>query len=222
MHQSFDQVIELKPHMLQLGFLKVIPGTTMSSQAEEHGLQVSTLPPYEVLATKWLTFAELNRLHIIEQLLEYYYNSGLLNYSLPYIWSRLEQSPFQWFNKFAEYWLNQGLHRVAHGREALFAHLASYMNPDCVLQDLLMVDKARMLASFPAQFKLPQESRTAWEAYLTEHLAVWQPRTYKQAFRSVYPVWLGPKTLAYLQQPPTCNVAIIDRDSQDIYGFTPL
>ena len=85
-----------------------------------------------------------------------------------------------------------------------------------------MVDKARMLASFPAQFKLPQESRTAWEAYLTEHLAVWQPRTYKQAFRSVYPVWLGPKTLAYLQQPPTCNVAIIDRDSQDIYGFTQL
>lgn len=222
MHESFDRVMQLKPHMLQLGFLKVIPGTAMSNQVQDHGLQVSTLPPYEVLATNWLTFAELNQLHVMEQLLEYYYNSGLLSYSLAYIWSRLERSPFQWFHDFAQYWISKGLHRVAHGREALFTYLESYTKPDNVLQDLITIDKARMLASFPAQFKLPQNYRTAWETYLTDHLSAWQPRNYKQAFRSIYPVWLGAETLSYLGQPPASAVAIVDRDSQDVFEFMQL
>lgn len=222
MQASFDQVIQLEPHMLQLGFLKVLPGTRMAEQVQEHSLKVSTLPPYEVLATNWLSFAELNRLHVMEQLLEYYYNSGLLLYSLPYIWRQLESSPFQWFERFALHWEASGLHQVAHGREALFAQLEAYLAPDGVLQDLLAIDKARMLASFPAQFKLPPACRMAWEDYLTENLATWAPRTYKQAFRSVFPVWLRAETLNYLNQSRSSNVAVIDRDLRKLVGFTHL
>lgn len=222
MQNSFDQVIGLKPHMLQLGFLKVLPGTQMAAQVQEHGLKVSTLPPYEVLSTTWLSFAELNRLHVMEQLLEYYYNSGLLLYSLPYVWSKLAASPFQWFQQLAEYWEASGLHALAHGREALFAHMEAYLEPDSVLQDLLTIDKARMLASFPAQFKLPPDCRAAWETYLEEHLASWEPRTYKQAFRSVFPVWLEAETIRYLNQSPAFNVAVIDRDRQEIVDFIGL
>ncbi len=219
---SFDQVIKLKPHMLQLGFLKVLPGTEMAKQVQEFGLKVSAIPPYEVLATNWLSFAELNRLHVMEQLLEYYYNSGLLLYSLPYIWTHIETSPFQWFQQFALYWEAANLQQVSHGREALFAHLEAYLQPDSVLQDLLAIDKARMLASFPAHFKLPPNHRAAWENYLTEHLADWAPRTYKQAFRSVFPIWLKEETLLYLNQPKNRNIAVIDRDKQNVFAFSQL
>lgn len=217
---SFDHVIGLQPHMLQLGFLKVIPGTQMAAQVREHGLKVSTLPPYEALATNWLSFAELNRLHVMEQLLEYYYNSGLLLYSLPYVWSKLAASPFQWFHQLALHWEACGLHAVAHGREALFSHIEAYLEPDTILQDLLTIDKARMLASFPAQFRLPPDCREAWETYLEEHLASWEPRTYKQAFRSVFPVWLQAETIKHLNQSPTSNVAVVDRDLREIADFT--
>ncbi len=219
---SFDQVIALEPHMLQLGFLKVLPGTQMAQQVQEHGLKVSSQPPYEVLATNWLSFAQLNRLHVIEGLLEYYYNSGLLRYSLPYIWTELGPSPFQWFHQLAEHWEARGLHLLSHGREALLAYLENYMQPDGVLQELLTIDKARMLPSFPAQFKLPEADRLAWEEYLTEHLPMWAPRTYKQAFRTVFPIRLQKETLAYLGQSPSYNAAVVDRERQKVIDFIQL
>lgn len=216
---SFDQVIALRPHMLQLGFLKVLPGTRMAEEVQEHGLKVSCQPPYEVLETNWLSFAQLNRLHVMEGLLEYYYNSGLLYYSLPYIWTKLEPSPFQWFYQLAEHWEAAGLHLVSHGREALFKYMETYCQPDTVLKDLLTIDKARMLPSFPAQFKLPADCRSAWDEYLTEHLACWAPRTYKQAFRTIFPIKLQKKTLEYLGQPASYNTAVVDRQRQKVVDF---
>jgi len=219
---SFDQVIALEPHMLQLGFLKVLPGTQIARQVQQFGLKVSCQPPYEVLASNWLAFEQLNRLHLVEELLEYYYNSGLLRYSLPYMWSRGGASPFQWFLQFAEHWEALGLHLMSHGREALFAYLEKHVELDQVLQELLMIDKARMLPSFPAQFKLPESDRAAWEAYLTESLPQLAPRTYKQAFRTIFPLKLRKETLSYLGQSPACNTAVIDRESQKIIDFIKL
>lgn len=222
LRKSFDWVIKLRPHMLQLGFLKILPGTEMASQVKEHDLKVSSVPPYEVLGTKWLSFAELNQLQIMEKLLGYYYNSGLLRYTLPYVWDQIDPSPFQWFHKLATHWQENNLHKVAHGREALFAHVTAYLPEDKVIKDLLTIDKARMLASFPAHFKLPPASRSSWEEYLNANLPAWAPRTYKQAFRTMFPVWLLPATLTYLQQPHSANVAVIDRQTNDIFAYTHL
>lgn len=219
---SFDQVIRLRPHMLQLGFLKVLPGTKMAQQVEQHAFQVSTLPPYEVLSSPWLSFTELNRLHVMEQLLNNYYNSGLLAYSLPYIWQEIEPSPFDFFAKLAKTWQSEGLHMLAHSQETLFTYMENYLKPSGLLQDLLDIDRARMLPSFPAHYRLPAEYRSAWESYLVEELPAFAPRTYRQAFRSVYPLWLQEDTLRYLEQDSTVNAAIIDREKKDIHGFTNL
>ena len=47
--KSFNDVYGLQPDMLQLGFLKVLPGTAMEKQRLEHELRYMDEPPYEIL-----------------------------------------------------------------------------------------------------------------------------------------------------------------------------
>ena len=73
--KSFDDVYALKPHQLQLGFLKVLKGSYMEEQKENYGLVYKSAPPYEVLFTKWISYEDVLRLKGIEEMVEVYYNS---------------------------------------------------------------------------------------------------------------------------------------------------
>ncbi|MBR5151989.1 MAG: DUF4080 domain-containing protein [Clostridia bacterium] len=72
--KSFDFVYGLRPDMLQLGFLKVLHGTVLQ---EEETIQSVSFPPYEVVATKWISAEELCRLKEVEEAVELFYNSGV-------------------------------------------------------------------------------------------------------------------------------------------------
>lgn len=71
---SFDYVYALRPDMLQLGFLKVLPGTAIQENAD---ITAAAFPPYEVLKTAWLKPEELCRLKETEEAVELFYNSGV-------------------------------------------------------------------------------------------------------------------------------------------------
>jgi len=73
---SFDIVHGINAHHFQCGFLKVLPGTEMCDRSDEFGLQFSPLPPYQVRSSRWISLEEINRLEIMAELLEIYYNSG--------------------------------------------------------------------------------------------------------------------------------------------------
>lgn len=74
--KGFEEVFALLPGQLQLGFLKVLPGTQMAEEAEKYGITFQENAPYQVLSTAVMSFAEMNRMSLIENLLEIYYNSG--------------------------------------------------------------------------------------------------------------------------------------------------
>ena len=59
--QSFQDVYEVRPEQLQLGFLKVLKGSYMEKQKDNYGLVYKDTPPYEVLYTKWLPGPEQRR-----------------------------------------------------------------------------------------------------------------------------------------------------------------
>lgn len=48
----------------------------MEEWAQDYGLRFRDTPPYEVLATRWLSYGELIRLKGVEEMVEIYYNSG--------------------------------------------------------------------------------------------------------------------------------------------------
>lgn len=129
---SFDAVYGMRPQQLQLGFLKVLKGSYMFEHAEEYGLLYRRKPPYEVMATKWLSYDEILHLKLLEEVLEIHYNSGQFLRSL----SLLEQV-FE--SAFDLYW-NLGLFYQTGGyrgqnysrmrRSEIFLQFAVSVDPD--------------------------------------------------------------------------------------------
>ena len=71
-----DDLYELRPQQLQLGFLKVLKGSYIMRKKKITAQVLKHREPYEVLATNWLSYGEICRLKGIEDMVEVYYNSG--------------------------------------------------------------------------------------------------------------------------------------------------
>ncbi len=113
--RSFDDVYRMEPNQLQLGFLKVLKGSAMAEMAREHGVVYQSEPPYEVLLTKYLPYADLLRLKDIEEMVEVYYNSGQFLHAIPYLEAHFVR-PFAMFEALAVYYRERGLLECKHGR----------------------------------------------------------------------------------------------------------
>ena len=99
--ESFDKAFCLFPHMLQLGFLKVLHGTPMREYTEQYPCEFSALPPYEVIGTPWISESELETLHRIESVLDRLYNSGRFRRTVEYLLQSTGVSPFYLFHRLA-------------------------------------------------------------------------------------------------------------------------
>lgn len=128
-HKSFCDVYALRPEQLQLGFLKVLKGSYMGEKAKDYELVCQDRPPYEVLSTKWLPYADVIRLKGIEEMVEVYYNSGQFVNTL----ELLEQAfpdVFRMFETLSVYYEENGLNLVNHSRitryEILFRFAQQY------------------------------------------------------------------------------------------------
>ncbi|MBZ4647477.1 MAG: B12-binding radical protein [Clostridia bacterium] len=126
--RSFDDVYRLSPHVLQMGFLKLLKGSKIRQQAGEYEYQHTTLPPYEVLRNKWIGYGEILKLKGVEDVLEKYHNSKVFEKSLGYILKRFYKSPFKFFEDLSEYFAQEGMDRLAHSRKALYDILFEFYN----------------------------------------------------------------------------------------------
>lgn len=80
--RSYNEVLAMQPQQLQLGFLKLLRGSKLYERREALGLVFAPQPPYEILQTPTMSFAELTRLKAVEEATELYYNSGRFSYEL--------------------------------------------------------------------------------------------------------------------------------------------
>jgi radical SAM superfamily enzyme YgiQ (UPF0313 family) len=94
--ESVNRALSLKPHMLQLGFLKLLHGSCLLNQREEFGILYDPDPPYEVLKTRWLSFDDICRLKKCEEALDKLYNSGKFRRTLEMVF-RGSITPFDLF-----------------------------------------------------------------------------------------------------------------------------
>ncbi|MFT4006935.1 MAG: B12-binding domain-containing radical SAM protein [Lacrimispora sp.] len=141
---SFNEVYEMKPEQLQLGFLKVLKGSYMAEKAEEYGVKFKTQPPYEVLSTRWLSYGEVLKLKTLEEMLEVYGNSGQFRTVMAELSYEFE-TPFDMFEALAEYYDKQGLLGISHSRMARYEILEGFIRqriPEklSLYQDYLVYD----------------------------------------------------------------------------------
>ena len=74
--KSIDRVAALAPHHLQIEPVKLLPGSPLRDQAEELKIRFDPNPPYTILGSPELSYAELQQLQEISRLLDLTYNSG--------------------------------------------------------------------------------------------------------------------------------------------------
>lgn len=89
---SFNKAYLLKPHMLQLGFLKFLHGSDLRFDPKDS--VYSETPPYEVIKTPWINEEELNKLHIAEKALDALYSSGRFLNTADFLLKSLCLSPY--------------------------------------------------------------------------------------------------------------------------------
>ncbi len=94
---SFAKALALEPHMLQLGFLKLIYGSKLQKEQEKHGYIAMPYPPYEVMKSKWLSFEEMGRLKTVEKALDYFYNKGRFPQTVKELLKITKKSPMGFF-----------------------------------------------------------------------------------------------------------------------------
>ncbi|MGL4733055.1 MAG: DUF4080 domain-containing protein [Fusobacteriaceae bacterium] len=123
---SFNYVYDLKPEMIQMGFLKILKGTRMEMEVEQYGYSYTDFAPFEVISNRFITFGELVKLKEIERVLDFYYNSEKFQKSLDYIIGNFYNSPFLFFQDIAEYFKEKGYMDIGHKEQSLYNYLLNF------------------------------------------------------------------------------------------------
>lgn len=113
---SFNHAFALRPHMLQLGFVKLLHGSKLRREAEtraEFGYRFAQTAPYEVQRTRWLSPGDLAKLHEVEDALERLYNSGRFLQTIEYLLQATGRTPFALFEAFGAYAAARGTENVS-------------------------------------------------------------------------------------------------------------
>lgn len=114
---SFNEVYRMRPHQLQLGFLKVLSGSPMEKMTEENGILYQSRPPYEVLATNCLSYEDITELKRVEEMVEVYYNSGQFLFTIKYLEHMFEE-PYELYRELADYYEEEGVsdQKISRGK----------------------------------------------------------------------------------------------------------
>jgi radical SAM superfamily enzyme YgiQ (UPF0313 family) len=166
--RGFDQLLAMRPQEIQVGILKRLRGTPIVRHDAEWGMVYSPDPPYEVLATKLIDFATMQRIRRYSRFWDLIANSGNFIETTPLIWAGGD-SPFQSFMALSD-WLFAQVGQ-SHGialvqlAEKLFHFLVDVHGlpkkrvADAIWQDYQRGGRSDRPA-FLAEFVAPADTRT--------------------------------------------------------------
>ncbi len=135
--ESFNDVYEIKPEKIQLGFLKLLKGSGLRKDEVKYGIKYLDEPPYEILENDFIKYKDIIKLKAIEDLVERYYNEGYFEHSLEYIIENYYNSPFDFYEDFSGFWECKDYHKVSNSRNRLYEILMEFYK--CKEFDNLMV-----------------------------------------------------------------------------------
>ncbi|WP_127507905.1 B12-binding domain-containing radical SAM protein [Paenibacillus humicus] len=126
--KTFNDVFDLRPEELQLGFLKMLRGTGLRIDADKYGYVYADQAPYEILGNNLMPFSDLIRIKRVEDVLEKYWNAHRMDRTLLYLIERVFPSAFDFFQQYGDYWERRGWERIGHQLEDLFSRLKGFLN----------------------------------------------------------------------------------------------
>ncbi|RIW30170.1 DUF4080 domain-containing protein [Bacillus salacetis] len=126
--KTFNDVFELRPEELQLGFLKMLRGTGLRINAKQQDYIYMDNAPYEILGNNVLSFDDIVRIKQVEDVLEKYWNDHRMDETIEYLVTNVFDTPFDFFQSFGSYWEGRGWSRIGHQLEDLFRRLHEFLS----------------------------------------------------------------------------------------------
>lgn len=126
--RSFNDVFNLRPEKLQMGFLKLLKGSGLRARAESYGCVYSDYAPYEVMETNCLSYGDILRLKGIEEMVESYWNSNIFTDSVEFTIQNFYSSNFNFFEDLWKYWKSKGHHHISHNKLRLYEIFMDFYN----------------------------------------------------------------------------------------------
>ena len=176
-HQSFNDVYQMKPDQLQLGFLKVLKGSLMQKEAEVYGIVYKEKEPYEVLSTNWLPYGDVLKLKAVESMVEVYYNSGQFQHTLEYL-VPLAKDAFTFYESLGAFYEKKGYSEISHSRMRRYEILLEYLQEETdvsvekasqkMLYDLYLREKLKKRPSFAPDQKVYETA--IWDYRKANHI----------------------------------------------------
>ena len=155
--KSFNDVYSIGPEEIQLGFLKLLRGSSMREEAEEYGMKYSPYPPYEILQTNDISYDELLILKKVESMVDKYYNSQKFNNIIKYLIKSFE-TPYDFYLELGNYFDKKGYFDRNIGNSEYYkvfldfnmdiTKLDSEILRDIIKYDYLMFNKRRGMPEF--------------------------------------------------------------------------
>lgn len=142
--KSFNDVYSIRPEEIQLGFLKLLRGSSMREEAEEYGMKYSPYPPYEILKTKDINYNEIIKLKKIEEMVDKYYNSQKFNNIIKYLVNKFD-TPFDFYYTLGNYFDSRGYFNKNIGNSEYYKLFLDFnkdilKEEDFILKNLLKFD----------------------------------------------------------------------------------
>ena len=125
--ESFNFAYNLKPHMLQLGFLKILHGTMMEKKKKDYDLKYNNFTPYEILSNKWLSYEDISNLKNIEFLVDRYFNSNNFYNTLEYFVNRIANTPYDFYEMLKDYFIKNELFKRSISKDDLYEILYDFL-----------------------------------------------------------------------------------------------
>ncbi len=184
--KSFGQVYGWKPEQLQLGFLKVLKGSRMYENRKKYGLIYRKQPPYEVMATNWLSYEELLEIKLAEEMLEVYYNSGQFEMTVKVLELTAERT-FALYLELGKYYEKRGLLAMSHSRIRRSEILLDF----AAERDGEHLELYRETLTFDLYARENMKSRPAWAPDQSEYRELTRKYCKKGKMSHLEPFWYG-------------------------------
>lgn len=135
--KSFNDLYRIGPDKIQLGFLKLLRGTSLRNKKELYGYKVSEFAPYEIFSNNWISYKEILKIKVIEDTVEKYYNEGYFKSTIQFLISKYYPSPWSFFEELSSFWERNSYLYANISRVNLYNIMIDFLIEEDLLTDYI-------------------------------------------------------------------------------------
>lgn len=117
--KSFNDVLSLKPHVLQLGFLKLLKGSAMRNECDEYDISYRENAPYEIISNKFISADELIFLKDVDFCFDKLYNSSSFVKTFDFLFGKYDDK-FALFSEIVSYFRQKEYINASFKKQKLY------------------------------------------------------------------------------------------------------